>query len=598
MNKAITGAWAQAGSKRSTKISLNAPSPQATPSSAPTAATQGDVYLPPKSAAAAAAQREAEAAQDAIAEGGSDSVPATPGEADTENGRALAKRKARLTASSSNGASSSTKRRKAASSSKPESNAQIPTARLKDLGGVSNALDKILELIAVPLCHPEVYTHTGIKPPRGVLLHGPPGCGKTMLASALAGDLNVPLLSVSAPSIVSGTSGESEQTLRQLFEEATRTAPCILFLDEIDAITPKRETAQREMERRIVAQLLTCLDGEFPDRNKPEASACIDIRELLPDLTWDKTDGRPVMVIGATNRPDSLDPALRRAGRFDHEIALGVPDEAGREEILKILCSSLRLSGDFDLRALAKATPGYVGADLVALTAAAGIRAVKRIFTELAIETQVQQQQPQADIEMQEGGAEEQGQDEQQQQLVEEGKLGPTDEEEENERQEHSRTHAMPSSSLFDALPPSLKSSSIAIFLQSNQGPLASEQLDRLRITPKDFELALPSIQPSSKREGFATVPEVTWNDVGALQATREELEMTIVEPIKRPELFASVGVTSSGGVLLWGPPGCGKTLLAKAVANESGANFISVKGPELLNKVRLSCLPRFAEIH
>lgn len=596
MNKAITGAWAQAGSKRSTKISLNAPSPQATPSPAPAAAAaQGDVYLPPKSAAAAAAQREAEAAQDAVAEGGSDSAPATPGELDTENGRALAKRKARLTASSANGASSSTKRRKAASSSKPESNAQIPTARLKDLGGVSNALDKILELIAVPLCHPEVYTHTGIKPPRGVLLHGPPGCGKTMLASALAGDLNVPLLSVSAPSIVSGTSGESEQTLRQLFEEATRTAPCILFLDEIDAITPKRETAQREMERRIVAQLLTCLDGEFSDRNSPEASACIDIRELLPDLTWDKTDGRPVMVIGATNRPDSLDPALRRAGRFDHEIALGVPDEAGREEILRILCSNLRLSGDFDLRALAKATPGYVGADLVALTAAAGIRAVKRIFTELAIETQVQQQQPQADIEMQEGGVEEHGQDEQLHQLVEEGKPGPTDEGEVNERHEQPRTHAMPSSSLFDALPPSLKSSSIAIFLQSNQGPLASEQLDRLRITPKDFELALPSIQPSSKREGFATVPEVTWNDVGALQATREELEMTIVEPIKRPELFASVGVTSSGGVLLWGPPGCGKTLLAKAVANESGANFISVKGPELLNKVRLSSFLRFA---
>lgn len=307
------------------------------------------------------------------------------------------------------------------------------------------------------------------------------------------------------------------------------------------------------------------------------------------------------MVIGATNRPDSLDPALRRAGRFDHEIALGVPDEAGREEILRILCSSLHLSGDFNLRALAKATPGYVGADLVALTAAAGIRAVKRIFSELAGETQVQQHQEeaQADVEMLEGSTEERqaGVQQQPEAVVDidveikastEEEKSHLREEEANEQTIHSRTRAMPSSSLFEALPPSLKSSSIAIFLQSNQGPLANEQLDRLRITPIDFELALPSIQPSSKREGFATVPEVTWSDVGALQATREELEMTIVEPIKRPELFASVGVTSSGGVLLWGPPGCGKTLLAKAVANESGANFISVKGPELLNKVRL----------
>lgn len=279
MNKAITGAWAQAGSRRSAKISLNAPSPQASPSPAPSTSaavlTKEEVYLPPKSAAAAAAQREAEAAQNpGTDEGVEESAPTTPGGTDTENVRVVAKRKARLTAGAANGAvtsngnSSSTKRRKATSSSSnskgvADSTAQIPTARLKDLGGVSNALDKILELIAVPLCHPEVYTHTGIKPPRGVLLHGPPGCGKTMLASALAGDLNVPLLSVSAPSIVSGTSGESEQTLRQLFEEATKSAPCILFLDEIDAITPKRETAQREMERRIVAQLLTCLDGEL-----------------------------------------------------------------------------------------------------------------------------------------------------------------------------------------------------------------------------------------------------------------------------------------------------------------------------------------------
>lgn len=185
-----------------------------------------------------------------------------------------------------------------------------PATRLADLGGISNAIEKILELIAMPLCHPEIYAHTGIKPPRGVLLHGPPGCGKTMLAGAVAGELGVPFLSISAPSVVSGTSGESEKTIRDTFDEAASIAPCILFIDEIDAITPKRETAQREMERRIVAQLLTSLD----------------------DLSWEKTDGKPVMIIGATNRPDSLDPALRRAGRFDHEIAMGVPDEDGREQ--------------------------------------------------------------------------------------------------------------------------------------------------------------------------------------------------------------------------------------------------------------------------
>lgn len=185
-----------------------------------------------------------------------------------------------------------------------------PATRLADLGGISHAIEKILELIAMPLCHPEIYAHTGVKPPRGVLLHGPPGCGKTMLAGAVAGELGVPFLSISAPSVVSGTSGESEKTIRDTFDEAASIAPCILFIDEIDAITPKRETAQREMERRIVAQLLTSLD----------------------DLSWEKTDGKPVMIIGATNRPDSLDPALRRAGRFDHEIAMGVPDEDGREQ--------------------------------------------------------------------------------------------------------------------------------------------------------------------------------------------------------------------------------------------------------------------------
>lgn len=199
------------------------------------------------------------------------------------------------------------KRQKSSSS---EDRSAPKNISLKDLGGIDDIIADLLELVAMPLTHPEVYVHTGVQPPRGVLLHGPPGCGKTMLANAMAGELGLPFLSVSAPSIVSGMSGESEKKLRELFEEAREKAPCLIFMDEIDAITPKRESAQREMERRIVAQLLTCMD----------------------DLTLEKTGGRVVMVIGATNRPDSLDPALRRAGRFDREICLNVPDEIGREK--------------------------------------------------------------------------------------------------------------------------------------------------------------------------------------------------------------------------------------------------------------------------
>lgn len=464
-----------------------------------------------------------------------------------------------------------------------------PSSCLADLGGIASSIEKILELIAMPLCHPEIYMHTGVKPPRGVLLHGPPGCGKTMLAGAVAGDFGLPFLSISAPSIVSGTSGESEATLRQTFEEAARIAPAILFIDEIDAITPKRETAGREMERRIVAQLLTCLD----------------------DLSWDKTGGKPVMVIGATNRPDAIDPALRRAGRFDHEIALGVPDEEGREQILRVLAKKLRLSGDFDFKALAKSTPGYVGADLTALTSQAGIIAVKRIFNELGQQTEQQRVALQeliirdgaerevtaaaADVDMKMdedvAAAASEGDKTQDTSAVATEQNGEASAESKvptagaTDSTEATPTGRTPSNRFFSSLPPALAQSSIASFLLSHPAALTSVELEPLSITNDDFLVALPSIQPSSKREGFATVPDVSWADVGALHSTREELCMAIVEPIKRPELFAAVGVKASSGVLLWGPPGCGKTLLAKAVANESRANFISVKGPELLNK-------------
>ncbi|KAG6329999.1 hypothetical protein ID866_9091 [Astraeus odoratus] len=331
-------------------------------------------------------------------------------------------------------------------------------------------------------------------------------------------------------------SGESEKTLRDTFEEAKRVAPCLLFIDEIDAITPKRESAQREMERRIVAQFLTCMD----------------------DMSWEKTDNKPIMVIGATNRPDSLDAALRRAGRFDHEVSMGVPDEDARQKILRVLCAKLRLEGDFDFAALAKATPGYVGADLSSLTGVAGVIAVKRIFQELRDGTLVLPDVLEAtgDVLM----------------AVDSNPQTPAPE-------------ISSDSAPFASLLARLSSSSIAHFLTAHPSPLTPSQLAPLCITSDDFRAALSQVQPSSKREGFATVPDVTWTDIGALRAIREELQMAIVQPIRRPELFSAVGIAAACGVLLWGPPGCGKTLLAKAVANESRANFISVKGPELLNK-------------
>ncbi|THH28237.1 hypothetical protein EUX98_g5957 [Antrodiella citrinella] len=422
-----------------------------------------------------------------------------------------------------------------------------PTTRLSDLGGVESCIEKLLELVAMPLCHPEIYIHTGVQSPRGVLLHGPPGCGKTMLANAIAGELGVPFISISAPSVVSGMSGESEKTLRDTFDEAKRVAPCLLFIDEIDAITPKRESAQREMERRIVAQFLTCMD----------------------DMSWEKTDNKPVIVIGATNRPDSLDAALRRAGRFDHEISMGVPDDQARAQILRVLCSKLRLTGDFDFFALAKATPGYVGADLSALTGAAGIIAVKRIFQEISDGTLVL---PENLVVMDPG-------------LDASMVVDPPPVEETQHPPAADSSAVKPTMFTTFAMSASSPVSSIVHFLRAHPDPLTEAQLAPLCITYTDFTHALTHVQPSSQREGFATVPDVTWADIGALHATREELHMAIVQPIKRPELFKSVGIQAACGVLLWGPPGCGKTLLAKAVANESRANFISVKGPELLNK-------------
>ncbi|XP_053475689.1 nuclear valosin-containing protein-like [Ictalurus furcatus] len=408
---------------------------------------------------------------------------------------------------------------------------QHSTVKFEDVGGNEETLTDLCKLL-IHMRHPDVYQQLGVVPPRGFLLHGPPGCGKTLLAQAVAGEMELPMLKVSAPELVSGISGDSEQKLRELFEQAVSGAPCILFIDEIDAITPKREVASKDMERRIVAQLLTCMD---------------DLNSLrIPTQ---------VLVIGATNRPDSLDPALRRAGRFDREICLGIPDEGARLKILNTLCRKLKLPADFDFAQLARLTPGYVGADLMALCREAAMTAVNRVLLQqleaghMCQNTDVQNDDSakSQDMSISSDVVEESGQT--------------------------SDDLSAPQGELQQLLS-----------LLRNSKSLSKEQLADLCIVMDDFRESLARVQPSAKREGFATVPDVTWDDIGALQDIREELTMAILAPVRSPEEFKALGLSAPAGVLLAGPPGCGKTLLAKAVANESGLNFISVKGPELLN--------------
>jgi len=344
----------------------------------------------------------------------------------------------------------------------------------------------------------------------------------------VAGQLGVPYFRVSAPELVSGMSGESEGRIRDLFRAAAECAPAIIFLDEIDAVASKRSDGARGMEKRMVAQLLTCMDELTPQNNRHHNA---------------------VMVLAATNRPDALDAALRRAGRFDKEILLGVPDEAAREQILRTMTSGMRLLGsssssgsqavgnnaesqcDFNYKLLARKTPGFVGADVKSLAKEAAVLAINRIFRDVLKDESTHSQEREVDPEKQ-------------QQPV----------------QDEPGTVAT---------------------LQ----PLTMEQMEPLYVTMEDFLEAIPLVQPSSKREGFATVPDVTWDDIGALHSIREELTLSVLEPIRSPEKFQELGLPLPAGVLLYGPPGSGKTLLAKAIANESGANFISVKGPELLDK-------------
>ncbi|RVX71620.1 hypothetical protein B0A52_03804 [Exophiala mesophila] len=434
-----------------------------------------------------------------------------------------------------NGEPPSKKRKPTTSSTLPMESSPSLNVNLADLGGVDQILEQFQNLLVLPMKCPQLYLRDGIDPPTGILICGPSGCGKTTIAHALAAQLQVNFMPVSAPTIVSGMSGESEKALRDLFDQAKRSAPTLIFIDEIDAITPKRDNAQREMEKRIVAQLLTCMDN----------------------LSLDKTDLKPVIVLAATSRPETMDPSLRRSGRFDKEILMPVPSEAAREQIIRSLTRQSRLPADFNYAWLAKHTPGFVGADLKSLVSAAGRIAIDRCIKTL---------QAQADE-----------------------SVMALDDNQASDSQ---------SLSVVAPSPAVLAFSRFNQYIQEIADTLSKESVDgsipdtgslpsslSMAATFADYVEALPKVQPSAMREGFATIPSTTFASIGALQSHIDELDETIIQPILHPEFFAALGITPSSGVLLWGPPGCGKTLLAKACANSSHANFISVKGPELLNK-------------
>ena len=360
--------------------------------------------------------------------------------------------------------------------SKIEGVTNLVDVSYEDIGGLKEEVKKVREMIEIPLKRPELFEKLGIAPPKGVLMHGPPGTGKTLLAKAVASESDAHFIVINGPEIMSKYVGGSEENLREYFEEAEANAPSIIFIDELDAIAPKREDTQGETERRTVAQLLTLMDGL-------------------------KSRGQ-VVVIGATNRPDSLDPALRRPGRFDREIEIGVPDAEERQEVLEIHTRNMPIAEDVDLEKLASTTHGFVGADLEALCKEAAMRVVRRIIPEI-----------------------------------------------------------------------------------KNDEEIPEEVLKKIIVTSDDFKSALKEIQPSALREVLIQIPDIKWDDVGGLDDAKQELQEAVEWPLKYPETFERLGVQPPRGILLYGSPGTGKTLLAKAVASESEANFISVKGPELLSK-------------
>ncbi len=355
---------------------------------------------------------------------------------------------------------------------------KIPQVTYEDIGGLSDAISKVREMIELPLKHPELFEKLGVEPPKGVLLYGPPGTGKTLLAKAVANETNANFIAINGPEIMSKWYGESEKQLREVFEEAEKGAPSIVFIDEIDAIAPKREEVTGEVERRVVATLLSQMDGL-------------------------KSRGR-VVVIAATNRQDSIDPALRRGGRFDREIEIGVPDRKGRKEVLQIHTRAMPLEPDVDLDEWADVTYGYVGADLEALCKEAAMATLRRILPKVNIE---------------------------------------------------------------------------------GDGEIPQQILEELKVTKKDFKDAFKNVSPSAMREVLVEIPNVKWADIGGMDELKQLLKEAVEWPLKSPKSFKKMGIKPPKGILLYGAPGTGKTLLAKAVANESSANFISVKGPEIFSK-------------
>jgi len=358
---------------------------------------------------------------------------------------------------------------------KREDEEKLDDVGYDDIGGCRKQLAQIRELIELPLRHPTLFKSIGVKPPKGILLYGPPGSGKTLIARAIANETGAFFFVINGPEIMSKLAGESESNLRKAFEEAEKNAPAIIFIDEIDAIAPKRDKTQGEVERRIVSQLLTLMDGL-----KSRAH---------------------VMVIGATNRPNTIDVALRRFGRFDREIDIGIPDPTGRLEVLAIHTKNMKLDDAVDLESIAAESHGYVGADLAALCTEAALQCIREKMDVIDLEE--------------------------------------------------------------DTIP--------------------AEVLDAMSVTQDHFRAAMAISNPSALRETVVEVPTTTWEDIGGLEDVKRELIETVQLPVLRPELFRKFGMNPSKGVLFYGPPGCGKTLLAKAIANECQANFISVKGPELL---------------
>lgn len=360
---------------------------------------------------------------------------------------------------------------------KPKGKVDTSRVTYEDVGGLKEQIRKVREMVELPLRYPQVFERLGIDPPRGVLLLGPPGSGKTLLAKAVAHETNVSFQAINGPEIIHKFYGESEARLRDIFEIAERNQPSIIFLDEIDAIAPKREKVSGEVEKRVVAQLLALMDG-LKDRGR-------------------------VIVVGATNLPSMLDSALRRPGRFDREVSLDVPDRNGRLEIFEVHTRGMPLADDVDLERLADITHGFVGADIENLCREAAMRSIRTMLPDIDFEV-------------------------------------------------------------------------------SN---LPYDKLMELRVEMEDFIDALRGVEPSAIREIFVEVPKVNWKDIGGLDEIKERLTEAVIWPIKYRELFEATQTKAPKGILLYGPPGNGKTLLAKAIANESGVNFISIKGAELLSK-------------